>query len=199
MTSFLTLILIFLHVWLASSSSQCYMLNGDLATADFQPCTSSLASGSNSACCNLGKNPPDICLGGGLCQRMDSTEGNFMIYAVGCTDKSGKDPACPQYCPSSSLISLIPSVSRLLTRIRPRRRILPKPMLRGLQTKLVLQRPDGNDVLWYQRRILLFQSYDSRSLRQSTIWLNSNGIILHFHLQQYSGNRNMHRGKLSCG
>jgi hypothetical protein len=41
------------------------------------PALHDLPSGSNSACCNLGKNPPDICLGGGLCQRMDSTEGNF--------------------------------------------------------------------------------------------------------------------------
>jgi hypothetical protein len=139
MPSFLTLILIFLKVWLASASSQCYMLNGDLATADFRPCTSNLASGSNSACCNLGKNPPDICLGGGLCQRMDSTEGNFLIYAVGCTDKSGKDAACPQYCPSSSTISLLANGSGLLTRIRSRGGVLPKPMLCGLQTKLVLQ------------------------------------------------------------
>lgn len=84
----------------ANAVSPCYMLNGDLATNDFQPCTSDLPSGSNSACCNMGKNPPDICLGGGLCQRMDSPEGNFVIYAVGCTDRSGKDPACPQYCPN---------------------------------------------------------------------------------------------------
>jgi hypothetical protein len=69
-------------------------------------------------------------------------------------------------------------------------------MLRGLRAKLVLQRPDGNNVLRYQRLILLFQPHDSMSVRQSTIWLNSNGIILHFHLQQYCGNRNMHRGKL---
>jgi hypothetical protein len=93
------------HFFPANAGSPCYMLNGDLATSDFQPCTSNLPSGSNSACCNMGKNPPDICLGGGLCQRMDSTEGNFVIYAVGCTDRSGKDPACPQYCPSAFLLS----------------------------------------------------------------------------------------------
>ena len=89
----------------ASAVSPCYMLNGDLANNDFQPCTSDLPSGSNSACCNMGKNPPDICLGGGLCQRMDSPEGNFVIYAVGCTDRSGKDPACQQYCPRGFLLS----------------------------------------------------------------------------------------------
>jgi len=89
------------HFLPAYAVPPCYMLNGDLATSDFQPCTSNVLPGSNSACCNTGKNPPDICLNGGLYQRMDSLEGNFLIYAVGCTDRSGKDPACPQYCPST--------------------------------------------------------------------------------------------------
>jgi hypothetical protein len=101
--SFTALLSFLSLLFLANAASQCYMLNGILATSDFQPCTSNLASGSNSACCNLGKNPPDICLGGGLCQRMDSAEGNFLIYAVGCTDSTGKDAACPQYCPSACL------------------------------------------------------------------------------------------------
>jgi hypothetical protein len=104
--SFISALAFFLfHLFSANAVSPCYMLNGDLATSDFQPCTSNLPSGSNSACCNMGKNPPDICLGGGLCQRMDSPEGNFVIYAVGCTDRSGKDPACPRYCPSAFLLS----------------------------------------------------------------------------------------------
>jgi hypothetical protein len=104
--SFISALAFFLfHFFPANAVSTCYMLNGDIATSDFQPCTSNLPSGSNSACCNTGKNPPDICLGGGLCQRMDSPEGNFVIYAVGCTDRSGKDPACPQYCPSAFLLS----------------------------------------------------------------------------------------------
>jgi len=99
------LVFFLIHLFPTNATSTCYMLNGDLATSDFQPCTSNLPSGSNSACCNTGKNPPDICLGGGLCQRMDSPEGNFLIYAVGCTDRSGKDSACPQYCPSAYLFS----------------------------------------------------------------------------------------------
>lgn len=105
MAFILSLTILFLQFLLARGTSQCYMLNGDLATNDFQPCNGNLASGSNSPCCNLGKNPPDICLGGGLCQRMDSVEGNFLIYAVGCTDRTGKDAACPQYCPSEFLLS----------------------------------------------------------------------------------------------
>jgi len=90
------------HFGASVALAQCYWLSGGAATSDVQPCSGNLASGSHSACCNLGKNPPDICLGGGLCQRMDATDGNFMIYAVGCTDRSGKDAACPQYCPSAS-------------------------------------------------------------------------------------------------
>ncbi|KAH8803414.1 hypothetical protein F5884DRAFT_756696 [Xylogone sp. PMI_703] len=89
-----------LYVFPAYAASSCYYLNGDVGTSQIKPCTNHLPSGSHSACCNLGKSPPDICLGGGLCQRMDSTEGDFVIYAVGCTDPTGKDSACPQYCPS---------------------------------------------------------------------------------------------------
>jgi hypothetical protein len=94
------LVYFMVYFFAANAASPCYMLNGDLATSEFQPCNSNLPSGSNSACCNLGKSPPDICLGGGLCQRMDTIEANFAIYAVGCTDRTGKDAACPQYCPS---------------------------------------------------------------------------------------------------
>jgi hypothetical protein len=92
-----------LYFFQANAASPCYLQNGNLANGDFQPCTNTQPSGSNRACCNLGKTPPDICLGGGLCQRMDATDGNFVIYAVGCTDPTGKDPVCPQYCPSTFL------------------------------------------------------------------------------------------------
>ncbi|KAE9376028.1 hypothetical protein N431DRAFT_481197 [Stipitochalara longipes BDJ] len=102
MRSIFALVLFLHHVLLANATSQCYMVNGDIATSDFVPCTSNLPAGSNSACCNLGKTPPDICLGSGLCQRMDSPEANFLIYAVGCTDQTGKDAACPQYCPNTA-------------------------------------------------------------------------------------------------
>jgi hypothetical protein len=109
MSSISALAFFLFHFSLANAVSPCYMLNGDLATSDFQPCTGNLPSGSNSACCNMGKSPPDICLGGGLCQRMDSRDGNFVIYAVGCTDRSGKDPVCPRYCPNQvELYSLTP-------------------------------------------------------------------------------------------
>lgn len=82
----------------AFAEAPCYLANGQLASSEFQICSSSLPSGAHSACCNLGKSPPDICLGGGLCQRQDTVDGNFLIYAVGCTDPTGKDPSCQQYC-----------------------------------------------------------------------------------------------------
>lgn len=93
------------HIFAANAAPPCYWLNGNLATSDFQPCNSNIPLGSNSACCNLGKSSPDICLGGGLCQRTDTTEANFAIYAVGCTDPTGKDAVCPQYCPSAFISS----------------------------------------------------------------------------------------------
>src|SRR4051812_35092762 len=80
----------------------CYRTNGLLASTDIQPCSRNLPSGSHSACCNLGKNPTDICMAGGLCYRQDGTDGNFLIFAVGCTDPTGKDPSCQQYCTGKS-------------------------------------------------------------------------------------------------
>ncbi len=85
----------------AYADLSCYLPNGLLADSNIRPCIPNLVNrppGSNSACCNLGKNPPDICMGGGLCYRQDSPDGNFMIYAVGCTDPTGKDASCQQYC-----------------------------------------------------------------------------------------------------
>lgn len=88
----------FAHIIRAATTPQCYWVNGFLANNDFQPCNTNLHTGSQSACCNLGKNPPDICLGNGLCQRQDATSSDFLIYAVGCTDQSGRDASCSQYC-----------------------------------------------------------------------------------------------------
>jgi len=90
-------LLLFTH--LATASTSCYRTNGQLGTVDIQPCFSDAGSGHYSPCCNLGKTPPDLCLAGGLCYRQDGTDGNFLIYAVGCTDLSGRDSACQQYCP----------------------------------------------------------------------------------------------------
>ena len=64
----------------------------------FQAPNADRPAGSQSACCNLGENPADICLGGGLCEDEETNNGNAMIFAVGCTDPSGEDPNCQQYC-----------------------------------------------------------------------------------------------------
>src|SRR5579871_5037806 len=88
----------FVYIIRVVTASQCYWINGALANNNFQPCNNNLPTGSQSACCNLGKNPPDTCLGDGLCQRQDAKASDFLIYAVGCTDQSGRDASCPQYC-----------------------------------------------------------------------------------------------------
>ena len=63
-----------------------------LANSDFKPCNPDRPAGSQSACCNLWKSPVDIYLGGGLYEDEETNNGNAMIFAVGCTDPSGKDP-----------------------------------------------------------------------------------------------------------
>jgi hypothetical protein len=88
------------------STTKCYRTNGIVGTDDIQPCYNNLAPGAQSACCNLGKSPPDLCLAGGLCYRQDGTDGNFLIYAVGCTDQLGTDAACQQYCTSDGEIEM---------------------------------------------------------------------------------------------
>ena len=86
----------FLPGW--AQSQECYWSNGMLANSDFKPCNQDRPAGSQSACCNLGKSPADVCLGGGLCENEETDNGNALIYAVGCTDPSGEDPNCQQYC-----------------------------------------------------------------------------------------------------
>jgi hypothetical protein len=94
--------ILILHYLLRGCATQsCYLPNGLAADSDIQPCISdrvNLPAGSHSACCNLGKTPKDFCMTGGLCYRRDAPDGNFMIYAVGCTDPTGKDASCQQYC-----------------------------------------------------------------------------------------------------
>lgn len=85
----------FLPGW--AQSQECYWSNGMLANSDFKPCNQDRPVGSHSACCNLGKSPADVCLGGGLCED-EETNDVALIYAVGCTDASGEDPNCQQYC-----------------------------------------------------------------------------------------------------
>jgi hypothetical protein len=90
----------------AASTATCYRTNGVAGTDDIQPCHKNLARGAQSACCNLGKSPPDLCLAGGLCYRRDGYDGNALIYAVGCMDQLGTDMACQQYCYSDAEIEM---------------------------------------------------------------------------------------------
>jgi hypothetical protein len=96
----------FLPGW--AQSQECYWSNGMLANSDFRPCNPDRPADSQSACCNLGKSPADICLGGGLCEDEETNNGNSMIYAVGCTDPSGEDPNCQQYCIGEFCIAEFP-------------------------------------------------------------------------------------------
>ena len=85
----------------------CYRPNGLAATSDLKPCNPDLVSaGKHSPCCNTGKSPPDLCLAGGLCYRQDGYDGNFLLYAVGCTDSTGADAACQQYCPTGEDVAM---------------------------------------------------------------------------------------------
>lgn len=90
----------------AATEQKCYGVNGVLQSADIQPCTADLPAGSHAACCNLAKNPPDLCVGGGLCYSQDSRTIAELLVAYGCTDPTGDDAACRKYCASEFLILL---------------------------------------------------------------------------------------------
>ena len=95
--SALSLILIFsffLHV-----RGTCYLQNGAHADYTVLPCN---PDSEVSACCALNKTSPDICMDSGLCYATDG-EVQGRMYQVGCTDASGKDAACPQYCDPGKL------------------------------------------------------------------------------------------------
>lgn len=86
------------HVLVANASLPCYTSNGTLAGSTILPCNSNLPTGSHSACCALGRTPPDACFSSGLCLTGTSIYSNGLIFANGCTDPTGKDPSCQQYC-----------------------------------------------------------------------------------------------------
>ncbi|CAH0020683.1 unnamed protein product, partial [Clonostachys rhizophaga] len=75
-----------------SAQQACYRLDGSEASPEFAPCN---PNAEVSACCHLNKDVSDICLSSGLClSQQPGYEG--LIYSNGCTDKTGKDSACPQ-------------------------------------------------------------------------------------------------------
>lgn len=80
-----------------SAQKTCYRLDGSEASSEFAPCN---PNAKISACCHLNKDVPDICLSSGLClSQQPRYEG--LMYSNGCTDKTGKDSACPQPCANS--------------------------------------------------------------------------------------------------
>lgn len=80
-----------------SAQKTCYRLDGSEASSEFALCN---PNAKISACCHLNKDVPDICLSSGLClSQQPGYEG--LMHSNGCTDKTGKDSACPQPCANS--------------------------------------------------------------------------------------------------
>ena len=75
--------------------AQCFGIGGQKSSAT--PCNSDAtgSNGSHSACCDESKQ--EACLSTGLCYATQRSD-NITFWAEGCTDPSGLDPLCPQYC-----------------------------------------------------------------------------------------------------
>jgi hypothetical protein len=89
---------------LAASQQQCFGLNGTPLDNSFAPCN---PGAKHSGCCATNRTiGADICLDSGLCM---ATRGEMagMIWQSGCTDRTGKDIACPKMCPSSMFQSVL--------------------------------------------------------------------------------------------
>ncbi|KAF1839493.1 hypothetical protein BDW02DRAFT_155016 [Decorospora gaudefroyi] len=96
MVARLSLLSVFATVVAAAATSQkCYGVDGTALNGTYTPCN---PSAKHSACCASS----DICLSNGLC--MATTGASIgQLFQSGCTDKSGKDTACPQkMCPGAS-------------------------------------------------------------------------------------------------
>src|SRR5262245_38555292 len=93
-------VLLWLSLFATNVMSACFFPNGD--TVDDTPCKS---GDGNSTCCG----PGYACLSNGLCAVSEYLSfANFYSWESGwfvrgsCTDKSWTDPACPQFCRSTS-------------------------------------------------------------------------------------------------
>ncbi|KAK8209097.1 hypothetical protein M8818_003792 [Zalaria obscura] len=84
-----------------AQSGLCYDFYGVPWGNDYQPCN---ASAPVSACCRLnmtGVNPPvspQVCMADGLCMATLGGPSPGTLFASGCTDRTGTDPACPHIC-----------------------------------------------------------------------------------------------------
>jgi len=84
-----------LFAGLTTSSRQCYYADGSAAPVNYLPC-GNVTSGANSPCCN--SDHSDICMSSGFCVSPNPEAANSLIWASGCTDWTGKDQNCQQYC-----------------------------------------------------------------------------------------------------
>ncbi|KAF2442784.1 hypothetical protein P171DRAFT_486764 [Karstenula rhodostoma CBS 690.94] len=80
-------------------AAECYANNGSLYTnskAIYVPCNiTAIENGEHSSCCAIG----DLCMTNGLCmEQANEAKGANHYWRNGCTDKTWKDPACPNYC-----------------------------------------------------------------------------------------------------
>ncbi|KAJ4360381.1 uncharacterized protein N0V89_000943 [Didymosphaeria variabile] len=80
-------------------AAECYANNGSLyanTAATYVPCNiTAVENGEHSSCCAIG----DLCMTNGLCmEQQNEQKGANHYWRNGCTDKTWKDPACPNYC-----------------------------------------------------------------------------------------------------
>ncbi|EPS40833.1 hypothetical protein H072_5294 [Dactylellina haptotyla CBS 200.50] len=85
---------------LTLAASQCYFNDGTMANGYFA-CNENRPAGTHSPCCNI-RNPRvsniDICLESGLCLWQQAQVSNDFLFANGCTDPTGRDANCQQFC-----------------------------------------------------------------------------------------------------
>ncbi|CAK7211419.1 hypothetical protein SCUCBS95973_001108 [Sporothrix curviconia] len=81
------------------ADAQCYAINGQKSSGS--PCNAAATgqAGSHAACCDESKQ--EACLATGVCFATQRSDNNT-FWAEGCTDPTGLDPSCPQYCGTAS-------------------------------------------------------------------------------------------------
>ncbi|CAK7201699.1 hypothetical protein SEUCBS139899_004408 [Sporothrix eucalyptigena] len=92
-------VIIFLTSPTVVADAQCYAINGQKSSGS--PCNAAATgqAGSHAACCDESKQ--EACLATGICFATQRSDNNT-FWAEGCTDPTGLDPSCPQYCGTAS-------------------------------------------------------------------------------------------------
>jgi hypothetical protein len=82
-------------VFIVTMSTVCYFRSGASALTKTAPCNqTALLAGQHTSCCM----PGEQCLTGGFCRKESFKEGSNFLWRGGCTDRTWRDPACPDYC-----------------------------------------------------------------------------------------------------